>query len=403
MKEKLLKILKAKQEARTALVQKSETSQDVAELRSIHNQLEGLNSEIEELTSVISNLDGENARTEAVNSNNEESRSFIPGKGFKAVDGATFGESREQQEKESAEKRGKELMEGRAVTVGASSIVLPQESAKTINGTFNPVSGLIDRVTTMPLSGGETFKQPYEIDTAEGDYTGEGVAAANADTVFGYAEISKTKVTAYSETTNEVRKLPAANYEQVVMAGIGKSCRRKITKEILIGDGTTNHLVGIFSAKATAIPASSDISLAAITSNTLNEIIFSFGGDEAVEDQATLVLHKNDLKAFSQLKTTDGKQYHTIVTNGNSGTIDGIPYIINSAGCKAVSSAATAAGEYCMAYGPLSNYTLAVFSDLDVQQSTDYKFKEGMICHRGEIYIGGNVVAHKGFVRVKKI
>lgn len=403
MKEKLLKILKAKQEARTALVQKSETSQEVAELRSIHNQLEGLNSEIEELTSIISNLDGENARTEAVNNNNEESRSFIPGKGFKAVDGATFGESREQQEKEIAEKRGKELMEGRAVTVGASSIVLPQESAKTINGTFNPVSGLIDRVTTMHLSGGETFKQPYEVDTAEGDYTGEGVAAANADTVFGYAEISKTKVTAYSETTNEVRKLPAANYEQVVLAGIGKSCRRKITKEILIGDGTTNHLVGIFSAKATAIPASSDISLAAITSNTLNEIIFSFGGDEAVEDQATLVLHKNDLKAFSQLKTTDGKPYHTIVTNGNSGTIDGIPYIINSAGCKAVSSAATTAGEYCMAYGPLSNYTLAVFGDLDVQQSTDYKFKEGMICHRGEIYIGGNVVAHKGFVRVKKI
>lgn len=40
-----------------------------------------------------------------------------------------------------------------------------------------------------------------------------------------------------------------------------------------------------------------------------------------------------------------------------------------------------------------------LFSDLDVQRSTDYKFKEGMIAHRAEIYAGGNVVAYNGFIR----
>ena len=55
-----------------------------------------------------------------------------------------------------------------------------------------------------------------------------------------------------------------------------------------------------------------------------------------------------------------------------------------------------------MAYGSLSNYEIALFSDLEVKQSTDYKFKEGQIAHRGSVFAGGNVVAHNGFVRVKK-
>ena len=55
-----------------------------------------------------------------------------------------------------------------------------------------------------------------------------------------------------------------------------------------------------------------------------------------------------------------------------------------------------------MAYGNLKNYQLAVFSDIDVKRSDDYKFKEGMIAHKGVVFVGGNVVSYKGFVRVKK-
>ena len=55
-----------------------------------------------------------------------------------------------------------------------------------------------------------------------------------------------------------------------------------------------------------------------------------------------------------------------------------------------------------MAYGPLSNYELATFSDTDIKRSTDVKFKEGMIAHRGVVFVGGNVAAHNGFLRIKK-
>jgi HK97 family phage major capsid protein len=413
MKDKLLKLLKAKEEARTALVAKSEKSENVAELRGINAQLESLNGEILELRGLIAEAEAaetkaptpeeEEERTKLMNSQTPtpEKRGFTPNKGFEKLDGQSPTEERAAKEFQEREKRGTDLKEGRSVTVSASNIALVQHVQPTINPTFNQISSLIDRVSYMELPGGESCTQPYLKDTPAGDYTAEGSSYTVADMVFGQAPINKAKVTAYSESTEELAKLPAAPYEQNVMAGISKSVRRKMTREILIGDGTTNHLAGIFSAAAIAIDADTDLGVAAITNTTLNDIIFSYGGNEDVEDQAVLILNKVDLKAFSQLRTTTGEKFHIIVTNGNTGTIDGIPFIINSA-CSAVSATGTTVGTYCMAYGSLSNYMLMTFSPLDVQRSTDFKFSTGQIAHRGSIFAGGNVVAQNGFLRVKK-
>ncbi|CAM3876357.1 phage major capsid protein [Cohnella lubricantis] len=297
------------------------------------------------------------------------------------------------------EERGKALKENRSVTVGSSNVVLPKHDSPTINPTFNEVSSLIDRVKPMELKGGESFEQPYQEGYGTGDYTAEGADYADAEPMFNKATIKKTKITAYAEDSEEVQKLPAADYDSVVMDGITVAVRKKLTREILIGDGSTNHLAGIFSAAATAIDAATDLGISAIDATTLDEIIYSYGGDEDVEDVAVLILNKKDLKAFAKLRDADGKKVYDVKNNGNTGTIDGVPYIINSA-CKALGTATT--GQYCMAYGPLSNYTLAIFSDLDVQRSTDYKFKQGMIAHRGSGFFGGNVTAKNGFLRVKK-
>ena len=413
MKKKLLAMLKAKEEARTALVAKSVASEDVAELRSINTQLEGLNAEITELRTMIDGIpaeqtpavpEGQSARTLAVKNETPplEQRTFTPGTGFTPVAGADFTGEKRSKEEIDAEKRGIDLLEKRAVTVGSAGILLATQQATTIGPNFNQISSLIDRVTYQTLTGGESFTQSFLIDNPAGDYSNEGDAYTTADTTFGNVSINKTKITAYSESTEEILKLPAAPYEAEVMGGITKSVHRKITREILIGTGATNHLAGIFSAAATTIDPVHDLSLVAINTNTLDEIIFSFGGDEDVEDQAVLILNKVDVKAFSQLRTADGTTFHTIVTHGNTGTIDGIPYIINSA-CKAISNVATAVGAYSMAYGPMSNYKLVVFSDLDVQRSTDFKFATGQIAHRGSIFVGGNVVAQNGFLRVKKV
>ena len=223
---------------------------------------------------------------------------------------------------------------------------------------------------------------------------------------FGYVTIEKQKITAYTEEPEEMQKLPNADYDSVIEGSVSKAIRRYLSRQILIGDGSTSKLKGIFynPTKATerVIDPATDIdTITAIDDGTLDEIIYSFGGDEEVEGVATLILNKQDLKAFAKLRDKQGRKVYTIINRGQTGTIDGVPFVINSA-CAAVSNSETAAGAYEMAYGYLQNYELAIFSDIDVRRSDDYKFKNGQTAFRASMFAGGSVAAWNGFIRVKK-
>ena len=181
-----------------------------------------------------------------------------------------------------------------------------------------------------------------------------------------------------------------------------RAIKRYASRQILVGPGGTGKFRGIFFNPAKAaddiIDRNTDITtITTIADDTLDEIIYSFGGDEDVEDIAVLILNKKDLKKFAKLRDKQGRKVYTIVNHGNTGTIDEVPYIINSA-CGEVGGTA---GAYCMAYGPLSNYEVAIFSDIDAQKSTEYKFKQGQIAYKACVFMGGNVVAKNGFIRVK--
>jgi HK97 family phage major capsid protein len=383
--EKLKEISERKTEIRTQL-----DSGEKVDLKKLEEELRDLNEQQEEIET--RQRLSEEARD--INDGNIESRTI-----------ETFStdniKDEKREEEENLEKRGQDLLENRAITVASGDLVLPKHSSSTIKGTFNQVSTLIDRVNHVPLEGGESYESAYEKGHGEGDYTAEGADYTESDVQFDYATINKTKITAYSEESEETQKLPKANYSSKIVGGVNKSLRKKITKEILIGDGGAGHLVGIFSSLATAIDPATDLEISDINAGTLDDIIFSFGGDEEVEDASVLVLSKADLKAFATLRDGQDKKVYDVKTNGNTGTIDGVPYIINSA-CKSISNSATVDGAYVMSYGPLSNYELATFSPTDIQRSNDYKFKQGMIAHRGSVFVGGNVAAHNGFLRVKK-
>lgn len=180
--------------------------------------------------------------------------------------------------------------------------------------------------------------------------------------------------------------------------------KKKMSKSILVGDGSTGEFQGIFSNPSDsefAIEKEKDLAISKIDDTTLDEIVYSYGGEEDTVADACLILNKKDLKAFAKVRNADGKKAYKIVNHGNTGTIDDVPYVINSA-CKTLSDVATAKDDYCMAYGSLKNYEVGVFSPLEIKQSEDYKFEEGQIAHKGVIFAGGNVVAWNGFVRVKK-
>ena len=264
----------------------------------------------------------------------------------------------------------------------------------------------MDRVRAIPLNGGETYQRGYVKSYGDGaGSTAESVDYSETEPTFGYVTMEKQKITAYTEEPEEMVKLPNADYDSVVEGSVTRAIRKYMNRQIMIGDGTSGKFKGIFhnptKAADQVIDPKTDLSMKAITDETLDDIIYGYGGDEEVEDVAVLILNKKDLKAFAKLKDKQGRKFYTIVNHGNTGTIDGVPYVINSA-CKAVTDPQTSTAEYCMAYGPLSNYEMPIFSDIDARKSTDYKFKQGQIAYRADIFAGGAVAAYNGFIRVKR-
>ena len=315
------------------------------------------------------------------------------------------------------EERGSNLKNGKTVQFNAktafSSVknalsvtqtAMPKHTAIDVRETFNNVSSLVDRVKAVPLEGGESYQRGYvKSYGSEAGTTAENQDYSSTEPVFGYTTMEKQKITAYTEEPEEMVKLPNADYDGVVEESVTRAIRKKMNRLIMTGDGTNGNFKGIFynPTKTTeqVIDPATDLKMKTIDSETLDEIIYSYGGEEEVEDVATLILNKKDLKAFAKLKDKQGRKFYTIVNRGNTGEIDGVPYVINSA-CKAVTDAQTSTAEYCMAYGPLSNYEMPIFSDIDARKSTDYKFKQGQIAYRADIFAGGAVAAYNGFIRV---
>ena len=301
---------------------------------------------------------------------------------------------------ENMEKRGKDLKEGRTVTVTSSNVLLPSHTNTEIGEyPFREVSTLVDRVKIVNLEGGETYKKSFIKTNGTAGLTAEGDPYTTAEPTFGYATITKVKVTAYAEITEELEKLPALPYSQEVLKGINIALRKKISQQILRGAGSTNTFKGIFATGVEALADNTDIEIDTIDETTLDEIIYAYGGDEEVEGGAALILSKNDLRAFANLRTSEGRKVH--IVDYSASTIDGIPYIINS-NCGSIADPSTEAGTYCIAYGALTNYEVPVFSPVEIAKSTDYKFKDGIISYKASVFTGGNVVGYKGFLRIKK-
>jgi HK97 family phage major capsid protein len=399
-REQLMKMSKKELKARLVALNKEAQDKSGGELNAI----------VEEANTIGEILDEIKARENLATAARAAEEGEEPGAGEPG------GEGNEPKDQARA-KSGRALKDGKKVTFAAKvlvapkaaltttdgSVVIPQYTSPDIMPTFNNVSSLIDRVKTVPLPGGESYKRPFVESYGDGaGSTNEGANYNLSEPNFGYAEIVREKITAYAEEPEEMVKLPDADYDGVVEESVTRAIKRYASRQILIGPGGTGKFRGIFYNPAEEDeqiidPATDITTITAITETTLDEIIYSYGGDEEVEDVAVLILNKKDLKKFAMLRDKQGRKVYTIKNHGNTGTIDEVPYIINSA-CTEVGGTAEA---YCMAYGPLSNYEVAVFSDIDARKSEHYKFKQGQIAYRADVFMGGNVVAKNGFIRVK--
>ena len=429
MKDFLKKLIQRKKDEQAKLNKRMDESEDIKEVRSIGETLKTIAQEIAEAEAQLQAIENEpkdepqeekkddEARAddnldpneeEPTNENVERSKDYVKVGGTDIRHMATTNlrggnqmdkEEREAQNKE-REERAKALKEGRAVTVASDNILLPKhQSNELATVPFRQVSTFYDLTKVRNLQGGESYEAPFTKSYGTGGLTEEGTAYTEAEPEFGTAKINKVKVTAYAEFSEELERLPNANYEAEIRKGVEVALKKKMAQQQIGGTGESNTFIGITSTNAdnTAVLASDDMELSKIDQDTLNKIIFAYGGDEEVEQKGVLILNKADLLAFSLVKNDIGDHAYKIDLANQ--TINTVPYVINS---NLTSLDKATKGQYSMIYGIPQYYETAIFSPVEIKKSYDYKFKDGMIAYRASVFAGGNTTAYRGFMRVKK-
>lgn len=429
MKDFLKKLIQRKKDEQAKLNKRMDESEDIKEVRSIGETLKTIAQEIAEAEAQLQAIENEpkdepqeepkddEARAddsldpneeEPTNENVERSKDYVKVGGTNIRQMATTNlrrgnpmdkEQREAQNKE-IEERAKLLKEGRAVTVASDNILLPKHQSNDLATVpFRQVSTFYDLTKVRNLQGGETYEAPFTKSYGIGGLTEESSAYTEAEPDFGTAKINKVKVTAYAEFSEELERLPNANYEAEIRKGVEIALKKKMAQQQIGGTGESNTFIGITSASAdnTAVLDSDDMELSKIDQDTLNKIIFAYGGDEEVEQKGVLVLNKADLLAFSLVKNDIGDHAYKIDLANQ--TINTVPYIINS---NLIPLDTATKGQYSMIYGIPQYYETAIFSPVEIKKSYDYKFKDGMIAYRASVFAGGNTTAYRGFMRVKK-
>lgn len=429
MKDFLKKLIQRKKDEQAKLNKRMDESEDIKEVRSIGETLKTIAQEIAEAEAQLQAIENEpkdepqeeqkddEARAddnldpneeEPTNENVERSKDYVKvgGTNIRQMSSTNLRggnqmdkEEREAQNKE-REERAKALKEGRAVTVASDNILLPKhQSNELATVPFRQVSTFYDLTKVRNLQGGESYEAPFTKSYGTGGLTEEGTAYTETEPEFGTAKINKVKVTAYAEFSEELERLPNANYEAEIRKGVGVALKKKMAQQQIGGTGESNTFMGITSSHAdnTAVLVGDDMELSKIDQDTLNKIIFAYGGDEEVEQKGVLILNKADLLEFSLVKNDIGDHAYKIDLADQ--TINTVPYVINS---NLTPLDKATKGQYSMIYGIPQYYETAIFSPVEIKKSYDYKFKDGMIAYRASVFAGGNTTAYRGFMRVKK-
>ena len=401
MREKLMKLLKAKQEQRDALNAQIIESDSKEERAAIGKTLKALMDEITDVEKMLKNVD-EPAGEGATAGGEEAQRSFRP---------IAAMETRNGEENE-AETRARKFAETNRMTmtneeVRASILVSGGNIAQPvgvggINGLMPQVSSIVDLVKIVDASNmGGGYKIAYQItDASAADHT-EGSAATQSDPTFGILTVSATDKALVSYISNKVRKQSPLTYEQKVRDS-AMTALRKAASQMIVG-----------ALEASTIAETLDIGVTGSTAKTgvldagfLRKITLSYGGDEAVMGGAVLMLNKKDLIALGDIRGTNEKlpvyKITPNATDPNTGIIEdgglAVRYVINN-NCKALSGTAqTASAIKGIFYGAPQAIELAMFSDYEVATSEDYKFAEDMLSVRGTASMGVGMGVYKGFV-----
>lgn len=384
MKEKLNKLLTAKQEQRNTLQQSIIDSDDKEERAAIGETLAKLAEEIADVEAMLADIDQPAEQQEAASENTENNENNE--RGMKVMETMNM---RNENDTKQIETRAKQLhengkavignAEARAVLVSAGKLATPTEVSGINDIMGARVSSIVDMVKVVDASGMGAYKVAYQLTDAAAAATEEGADYNASEPTFDFVEIKPETETVLSYISKQARKQTPLAYAAKVNESALVALRKRAAALI-----TTNILASKLNVALSAI---------ALDEKFLRKVALSYGGDESVIGAAVLQINKADLITLGDVRGSDKKPVYEITpdaSNPNTGIIkDGglaVHYVINS----------NLTGKQI--YGQMHNFELALFSDYEINVSEDFAFNKGLLAISGDVQLGGDVTVQGGFV-----
>ena len=383
MKEKLNKLLTAKQEQRDNLNRTLIESDSKEERAAIGETLAALAQEIADVEAMLAEVDEPAEQQAASENTNEENKNERGMNVMATMDMRTQNNENNEARAQNLYDNGKMTIknnEARAVLVSSGALATPTEVAGINDPIGARVSSIVDMVKITDASGMGAYKVAYIDTDATAATQTEGSAYNASEPTFAFVEIKPQTEAVLSYISKQARKQSPLNYEQKVNESARVALRKRaaafITNKILSSE-IADKLTGV-----------------ALDEKTLRKIALNYGGDEAVVGAAVLLINKADLVTLGDARGSDKKPVYEITPdagNPNTGIIkDGglaVQYCIDNN---------LTAGT--LVYGQANCFELALFSDYDIKVSEDFAFDKGLLAIRGDVEFGGEVVVKGGFV-----
>ena len=387
MKEKLNKLLTAKQEQRHTLQQSIIDSDDKEERAALGETLSALAEEIRNVEEMLADIDKPaDEGAPAAASDNPDNTDNNNERGMKVMETMDM---RKQDDNKQAEARAKQLFdsgkavidnaEARAVLVSTGNLATPTEVSGINDILGARVSSIVDMVKVVDASGMGAYKVAYQLTDAAAATTAEGADYNASEPTFGFVEIKPQTETVLSYISKQARKQTPLAYAAKVNESALVALRRRAAAII------TNKLL--------ASELNVELNAIALDEKFLRKVALSYGGDESVVGAAVLQINKADLITLGDVRGSDKKPVYEITPdagNPNTGIIkDGglsVHYVINS----------NLTGK--QVYGQMKNFELALFSNYEINVSEDFAFNKGLLAISGDVELGGDVTVQGGFV-----
>lgn len=246
MKDKLLKLIAAKEARKNELITKSNTSENVEELRSINAELDTINGELSELRDMVANLDAPAPEKKS----GFNPLSVMGARGANVADGTATLEQRKAFQSYIANGDKAQYRAAAGNSTGADNVgtVIPEnlvnqiiEKLESLGTIYNlvtktayPVGQTIPKEATKPVATWVGRNTTALASSTSGEGNGSSVGKTVLDTAIVFAHF---KLRCEVAMTEEVAQMSLSAFEALFVKNVSLAMLRAIEYAIVDGDG----------------------------------------------------------------------------------------------------------------------------------------------------------------------